>query len=114
MCDVGAVASHFRLLDLARLVVDEIHWLLDRSRPRLVNRDQLRECSSSITGNIREAYGRRRGPERNQFLRYAKSSAEESDERLRTNFAAGRLRGKTYWRLRDRLRVITRMIDALI
>ena len=106
--------SSFRLLHLARLVVDEIHRLLDRNRPRMVNRDQLRECASSITGNIREAYGRRRGPERNQFLRYAKASAEECDERLRTNFASGRLRATTYWQLRDRLNVIIRMIDALM
>jgi four helix bundle protein len=80
----------------------------------LLNRDQLRECSSSITANIREAYGRRRGPERNQFLRYAKASAAESDERLRTNFASGRLPAKTYWQLRDRLHVIGEMIDALM
>ena len=106
--------SSFRLLDLARLVVDEIHRLLDRSRPRLLNADQLRECSSSITANIREAYGRREGAERDQFLRYAKSSAAESDERLRTSFAGGRLAAKAYWRLRDRLRVIQRMIDVLM
>ena len=101
-------------MHLARLVVNEIHRLLDRSPPRLVNQDQLRECSSSITANIREAYGRPKGPDRNRFLRYAKSSAEESDERLRTNFANGRLPAKTYWQLRDRLVVISRMIDALI
>ena len=104
----------FRLLDVARLVVDEIHRLLDLNRPRLLNEDQLRECSSSITANIREAYGRRHGAERNQFLRYAKASADESDERLRTSFVSGRLPAKTYWQLRDRLRVIRRMIDRLM
>ena len=103
-----------RLMHVARLVVDEVHRLLDQSRPRLLNEDQLRECSSSITSNIREAYGRGPGRERSQFLRYSRASAEESDERLRTNVASGRLRHKTYWQLRDRLRVIVRMINRLI
>jgi four helix bundle protein len=108
------MANPLRLMHLARLVVDEIHRLLDRSRPRLLNEDQLRECSSSITSNIREAYGRGPGRERHQFLRYSRASAEESDERLRTSFANGRLGAKPYWQLRDRLRVIVRMIDRLI
>lgn len=108
------MSNPLRLMHLARLVVDEIHRLLDRSRPRLLNEIQLRECSSSITSNIREAYGRGPGGERRQFLRYSRASAEESDERLRTNFANGRLRAKTYWQLRDRIRVIVRMINRLI
>ena len=58
--ELSEVTNPFRLMHLARLVVNEIHRLLDRSPPRLVNQDQLRECSSSITANIREAYGRPR------------------------------------------------------
>jgi four helix bundle protein len=107
------VPSEFRLLDLARQVVDEVHRLLDAGRPRLLNENQLRECASSITANIREGLGRRRGRERDQFMRYAKASAEETDERLRTNYKASRLSGRTFWRLHDRLAVIGKIIDAL-
>ena len=106
--------SSFRLLDAARLVVDDVHRLLDGARPRLLNEEQLRECASSITANIREAYGRRAGRERSQFLRYAGASAEETDERLRTNYARGRLTAKVYWQLHNRLMVMLRMIDKLL
>ena len=107
------MANNFRLIDVARAVVDEIIALSFRT-PRLLFDDQLRKAADSITSNIREAYGRLPGADRQLFLRYARGSAEESDEHLRANFAAGRLAPVSYWRLHNRLVVIVRMLSALM
>ena len=108
------VDAELRVLDAARAVVDEVNALIARSRPKLLNETQLREAAASIPSNIREGYGRRRGPERNQFFRFARGSAEETDERLRANFAAKRVHAKLFWRFHNRLTVITRMLNALM
>lgn len=105
--------NSFRLLDAARLVADEVNVLL-RPKGRLIHRAQLRDSSQSVPANIREAMGRDPGPDRNQAYRHARGSAEESDEHLRANFADRRLPRKTYFRLRNRLIVIIKMIDANI
>jgi four helix bundle protein len=105
--------NNFRLIDVARAVVDEIIALTFRA-PRLLFDAQLRDAADSITSNIREAYGRRPGAERHQFFRYAHGSAEETDEHLRANFAAGRLGAVPYWRLHNRLVVIMRMLASLM
>jgi four helix bundle protein len=104
----------FRVLQVSREVVDELNALMDRSRRRFINEKQLREAAGSITSNIREAYGRDHGKDRNQFLRFARGSSEETDERLRTNFAAKRVEARQYWRLHNRLDVIRKMLDALM
>ena len=106
--------SNFRVLDAARAVVDSVNQLLAHSRCALLYDSQLRDAAGSIAANIREAYGRRRGAERNQFFRYARGSAEEAGEHLRANFAATRLEPSLYWRLHNRLVVIRRMLDALM
>jgi four helix bundle protein len=106
--------NDFRLMDLARLVNDEITVLLTSSRPPLLHQKQLAESSESIPANIREAYGRRAGPERNQYFRVARSSTEESDEHLRTNYRAQRIAPKRYWSLHNRLTVIHRMLCTLM
>ena len=96
----------------ARAVVDEVNDLIDRSRRRLIYTSQLREAAQSIPANIREALGRRHGPEREQFFRFARGSAEETDEHLRANFAARRLTSGTYLRLHNRLALITRILKS--
>src|SRR5438552_1785515 len=90
-----------RVLDAARAAVDDVNRLLrDRAIP---NSHQIRDAVESITANIVEGYGRDEGRDRNQFLRYARGSAEETNERLRANFASGRLGEKDYWRNHHRL-----------
>ena len=81
------MANPLRVIDAARLVLEEVEILIDRSSRRLLHDDQLRKAAQSIGANIREAYGRRVGPERNQFFRYARASAEETDEHLRSNLS---------------------------
>ena len=103
-----------RLIELARLVVDETNGLLDRRPRRLLHELQLRSSAESITANIREAYGRKAGRERQQFLRFARGSAEETDEHLRANFAARRIESSTYWRLHNRLMTIIKFLDKLL
>jgi four helix bundle protein len=106
--------NELRVMQVARAVVDEINEVLDKSRPRLIHIDQIRESGGSITANIREGYGRRRGPERNQFFRFARASAEETDERLRSNFASERLPPRQYWRLHHRLALVCKMLTRLM
>ena len=108
------MSNSFRLIDGARSVVRDINVLLETQPRRILYDDQLRHAAQSITANIREAYGRRRGPERNQFFRYARGSAEETDEHLRTNWVAQRLPSEKYWPLHNRLTVIRRMLTTLM
>ena len=101
-----------RVLDVARMVVDDINRLL-KSR-RLPNGSQLREAAESITANIQEGFGREAGPDRNQFLRFARASAEEANERLRTRFAAEDIPAKVYFPLHNRTVAIARMLTNLM
>ena len=103
-----------RVLDAARSVIDEVNRLIDRRTPRLIYREQLRESAQSVAANIQEAFGRTRGPDRRVFLGYARASAEEANEHLRSNFGSRRLRPVDYWPLHHRLVTIARMLDALI
>jgi four helix bundle protein len=104
----------FVLVAVAEAVVDEINVLLASPRSRLLYREQLEESAGSITANIREGLGRRVGPERNQFYRYARGSAEETDDRLTRTFVAKRLMPTTYWRLHNRLVLIIKTIDKIL
>ena len=101
-------------MDLVRAVVDETNSVIGGSHPRLLYEKQLANAVESIAANIREAYGRQAGGERNQFLRYARASAEESTEHLRANFAARRIQPTIYWRIRNRLVLSIRMIVTLM
>jgi four helix bundle protein len=101
-----------RVLDAARKVGDDINGLL-KSR-RLPNAAQLRGAAESIASNIKEAFGRDPGADRNQFLRYARGSAEETNDRLRFRFAAADISPKIYWPLHHRLVTIARMLTNLM
>ena len=81
-----AMRPGLRVLDAAQMVVDDVNRLLKNRR--LANADQLRAAAESITAKIPEGFGRDRGPDRNRFLRFARGSAEETNERLRARFAA--------------------------
>jgi four helix bundle protein len=98
------------LIGAARAVVDELDRLLGHAPRRLLYSSQLRESAQSITANIREGMGRRKGPEREQFWRFARASAEETDEHLRANFAAKRIPPRSYWRLHHRLMLVVKIL----
>ena len=106
--------NDFRVMDAARRVSDEVQQLLERVRPPLIHQKQLSEASQSIPANLREAYGRREGRERNQYFRVARSSAEETDEHLRANYAARRITPRIFWALHNRLTVILKMLNRLM
>ena len=103
-----------RVLDAARSVVDEIHSAMSRARPPWPGGAQLRDAVESIVANISEGFGRAEGPDRVHFLRIARGSAEETNERLRTLFAAGRIQAPDYWRIHHRLVAIARMLTSLM
>ena len=104
----------FRVLEVARAVVDDVQLLIDRGGNRILHKKQLLESSESIVANIREAQGRDIGPDRNQFFRFARASAEETDEHLRTNFGARRVSEKWYWLQHHRLIVAIKMLNNLM
>jgi four helix bundle protein len=94
------------------MVEDDINQLLKKRR--MPNTRQLREAAESISANIQEGFGRDAGPDRNQFLRFARASAEETNDRLRTRFAAKDISEKVYWPLHHRLVAIVRMLTQLM
>jgi four helix bundle protein len=103
-----------RLIEAARLVADETNCILDQRRHHFLHDDQLRKTAQSICANIREAYGRKAGPDRQRFLRIARGSAEETDEHWRANYASRRLEASRYWRLHHRLIAIIKFLNALL
>ena len=112
--NVRLMAEGFRLVQLIREVRAEIRTLIASARPRLIDEDQLSRALRSIGRNVREGYGRRKGPERNVFLRYARGSTEEVDQVLRDNFEISRIAEKQFWRLHNRLVVIFKMLTRLM
>jgi four helix bundle protein len=106
--------ARFRVLDVARAVVDEINNLLSNRRISLIHRAQLRDAAQSVPANIREGMGRKPGPDRTQAYRYARGSAEETDEHLRANFANGRISPLVYRRIHNRIALIVKMLTAII
>ena len=105
-------SPRLRVLDGARTLVDDINQLLNGRR--LPNAAQLRDAAESITANIQEGFGRDAGPDRNQFLRFARASAEETNERLRARFGAKDIPAKVYWPLHHRLVAVSRMLTKLM
>ena len=105
-------SPRLRVLDGARTVVDDINHLLNGRR--LPNAAQLRDAAESITANIQEGFGRDAGPDRYQFLRFARASAEETNERLRARFGARDIPANVYWSLHHRLVAVSRMLTSLM
>ena len=104
---------HLDVLDAAETVEDEINRLIDDRKRRLVHVYQLRKSAHAIGVNIREGFGR--GPDggRAQGLRVARGEAEETIGHLRSNLALKRIDKPIFWRLRNRLITITKMLNAL-
>src|SRR3954469_13096744 len=106
------MATQFRVLEAARSVADEVNLLLRDRHRTLIHRPQLRDSVQSVAANIKEGTGRAAGPDRNQFYRVARGSAEEGDEHLRANHADGRIPDDVYWRLHHRLMVVIKMLNV--
>jgi len=96
------------------MLVDDVDRLIRARRHQLIYDTQLRSSVGSIAANIRESYGRRVGAERNQFLRFARGSAEETDEHLSANHRTGRISAPEYWRFHNRLIVVVRMLNSMM
>src|SRR3954468_9682354 len=107
------MTNSFRLLEVARSVVDEIDRLLDDANLSLIHRTQLRSAAQSIPANIREGMGRE-GADRNRAYRIARGSAEETDEHLRVNLRGDRIASVACRRLHNRLALIVKMINTIL
>ena len=105
---------HFRVLEVARSVVDDVDALVQNGAGALASDKQILRSSQSIAANIREALGRRPGPERNQFFRFARGSAEETDEHLDAHYRNRRVATTTYWRIHHRVIVCIKMLNAML
>jgi four helix bundle protein len=102
------------VLDAADQVADDVNRLIDESPRRLIHTTQLRKAAQSIGSNISEGFGRGTDSERNCSLRVARGEAEETIRHLRANFAANRIERAVFWRLRNRLVTIIKMLTALM
>jgi four helix bundle protein len=102
------------VLDAADRVADEVNRLIDDAPRRLIHVGQLRNSAQSIGANISEGFGRGKGAERNQALRVARGEAEETIRHLRANFDSERISRAAFWRLRNRLMTIVKMLTALL
>jgi len=102
------------VLDAADVVADEINRLIDGGLRRLIHVQQLRKAAQSIGANISEGFGRGPGRERDHALRVARGEAEETIRHLRANYEAGRISREDFWRIRNRLVTIVRMLSSLL
>jgi four helix bundle protein len=104
---------HLAVLEAAQVVEDEINRLIDDRGRRLLHVSQLRRSAHAVVAGIDEAFGR--GPDggRAQPLRVARGEAEETIGHLRSNFAVKRIDRATFWRLRNRLITIIKMLNSL-
>ena len=102
------------VLDAAEQVADEINCLIDSAPRRLIHTGQLRKAAQSIGANISEGFGRGSVRDRNQSLRVSRAEAEETIGHLRANVAAKRIPQATFWRLRNRLITIVKMLTSLL
>jgi four helix bundle protein len=109
--------SDFRnlhVLAAAEAVASDILSLLDQRPRRLLMRGQLQGSAGGIPANIREAFGRATVADRNRMLAIARGEAEETISHLRLNVAAKRIAIADFWRLRNRLVAIVKMLNSLM
>ena len=104
---------HLDVLEAAEAVEDEINRLIDDRKRRLIHVHQLRKSAHAVGVNIREGFGRGADGGRAQSIRIARGEAEETIGHLRSNYAVNRIDRATYWRLRNRLITIIKMLNAL-
>ena len=102
------------VLDAAEKVADEINALIDARPGGLIHVSQLRDSAQSIAANIREGFGRGKGPARSNSLRTARGETEETIGHLRANYGSNRIGRETFLPLRNRLSAIAKMINALL
>ena len=102
------------VLDAADQVVDEVNRLIDSAPRQLIYVNQLRDSAQSISANISEGFGRGKGRERSRALRVARGEAEEAIRHLRANAQSGRIAEPVFWRLRNRLITIVKMLTSLL
>ena len=74
----------------------------------------MRNSAQSISANISEGFGRGKGRERNRALRIARGEAEETIRHLRANLQSERITQAAFWRLRNRLITIVKMLTRLL
>jgi four helix bundle protein len=75
---------------------------------------QVRDAVRSIAANISEAFGRRRGRDRDHRLEIARGEPEEALCHLKVNFQTNRIGRKDYWPRHNRLVVIVKMLNSLL
>jgi four helix bundle protein len=102
------------VLDAADQVADEINRLIDGAPRRLIHTTQLRKSAQSIGANISEGFGRGGAGDRRHALRIARGEAEEAIRHLRSNVESKRITRATFWRLRNRLITIVKMLTSLL
>jgi four helix bundle protein len=102
------------VLDAAERAADAINSLIDRSHRRLLHVRQLRDAAQAIPANISEGFGRRKGRDRARSLEIARGETEESISHLASNFRAQRIEPKEYWKIRNLLVVIVKMLSSLL
>jgi four helix bundle protein len=101
------------VLEAAVLVAKEVNPPLDSARGRLLHAGQLRKAVQSIRANIKEGLGRGRDGGRSQSFRVARGETEEAIEHLAANYETNRLDRSTFFRIRNRLVTIVKMLNAL-
>ena len=104
-----------RALEAAQRAAVLLNDLIDRSpKGRFLYVAQMRDSVGGVPANIAEGLGRRRGADRNYKFEVARGEAEETLKRLYTNFATHRIAARDYWRIRDLLVTVVKMLNALI
>ena len=105
------------VLDAAETAADRISRLIERSNrsPRqLIHATQLQKSAQSVSANIGEGFGRRRGADCDYRLEIARGEAEEAIKHLRANFRTNRLSAADYWPLHNLLVVIVKMLSSIL